>query len=250
MNMRPNPQAKENLPRKERVNEQIRLPEVQLIDAEGNNHGTISSDRAREMAREVGMDLVEINPSSRPPICKIMDYGKFKYQQSKKLHDSKKKQHQAKLKEIRLTPKTEEHDLQTKIRQIREFLEDGDKVQISIKFTGREIVHKELGEEQLKRLVDSVQDVGKPEGRVEMQGKRMVATLLPDRKAQQSKEAREKAAEARSKTGDAPAAPAAPAPAAPATPATPPAPAPAAPVSAAPAAVAAPAANPVPPKKP
>ena len=192
---------REAAPKRERINEQIRLPEVQVIDHTGNNLGVIPTDQAREVAREAGLDLVEINPDTRPVICKIMDYGKYKYEKSKKSSDAKKKQHQIKIKEVRLTAKTEEHDLTVKINHIREFLEEGDKVQVSIQFKGREIVHKERGEMQMQRIIAAIADIGKSEGPVQMQGRRMILLLAPDKKAIQRKKKDEKAriAEARAK---------------------------------------------------
>ncbi|MGE0434648.1 MAG: translation initiation factor IF-3 [Planctomycetota bacterium] len=184
---------REAAPKRERINEQIRLPEVQVIDHTGNNLGVIPTDQAREVAREAGLDLVEINPDTRPVICKIMDYGKYKYEKSKKSSDAKKKQHQIKIKEVRLTAKTEEHDLTVKINHIRTFLEEGDKCQISIQFKGREIVHKERGEMQMQRIIAAISDIGKAEGPVSMQGRRMILLLSPDKKAIQRKKKEEKA---------------------------------------------------------
>jgi len=158
------------------MNERIRVREVRLIDAEGRQVGIVVTEEARRMATEAGKDLVEVAPDARPPVCKIMDYGKFKYEQRKKTH-SGKKVHHAKLKEVRLRPKTEQHDYEVKLRHAKEFLAKGDKVQICLMFRGREMVHKDRGEALLQRFITDLQDLAKVERSGPYEGKRMTVLL-------------------------------------------------------------------------
>ncbi len=169
-------------PKRERVNEQIRITPVQVIDQTGHNHGPMDTQLALEMAREADLDLVEVAPNVRPPVCKIMDYGKFKYQKSKKESESKKNQTQIKVKEVRLSPKTETHDMQVKVNRARSFLIEGDKVQLTVQFKGREIVHKERGQKMLAEVLEILSEVGSPEGSPQLQHRRLIATIAPDRK--------------------------------------------------------------------
>jgi translation initiation factor IF-3 len=158
------------------MNERIRVREVRLIDAEGRQVGIVVTEEARRMATEAGKDLVEVAPDARPPVCKIMDYGKFKYEQRKKTH-SGKKVHHAKLKEVRLRPKTEQHDYEVKLRHAKEFLAKGDKVQICLMFRGREMVHKDRGEALLSRFIADLADLAKVERSGPYEGKRMTVLL-------------------------------------------------------------------------
>jgi translation initiation factor IF-3 len=158
------------------MNEQIRISPIRLIGAEGEAHGIVPTSQALEMARELGLDLVEVASTERPPVCKIMDYGKFKYAQSKKAHQ---KTHQQKLKEIRVRPKTGEHDIETKIQQARKFLEHNDKVQVNVLFRGREMQHIEEGQRVMNQVLDALQIDCKIESPARMEGKRMVALLAP-----------------------------------------------------------------------
>ena len=157
------------------MNERIRVREVRLIDAEGRQVGVVPTDDARRMAQEAGVDLVEVAPDARPPVCKIMDYGKYKYEQRKK--HTGHKVHHARLKEVRLRPKTEEHDYEVKLRHAKEFLAKGDKVQICLMFRGREIVHKDRGEALLQRFINDLQDLAKVERSGPYEGKRMTVLL-------------------------------------------------------------------------
>jgi translation initiation factor IF-3 len=159
-----------------RMNEQIRISPIRLIGAEGEAHGIVPTSQALEMARELGLDLVEVAATERPPVCKIMDYGKFKYAQSKKAHQ---KTHQQKLKEIRVRPKTGEHDIETKIQQAKKFLEHNDKVQVNVLFRGREMQHIEEGQRVMNQVLDALQNDCKIESPARMEGKRMVALLAP-----------------------------------------------------------------------
>ncbi|AMV30337.1 Translation initiation factor IF-3 [Gemmata sp. SH-PL17] len=158
------------------MNEQIRITPIRLIGAEGEAHGIVPTAQALEMAREAGLDLVEVADKERPPVCKIMDYGKFKYAQSKKSHQ---KTHQQKLKEIRVRPKTGDHDIQTKINQARQFLEHNDKVQVNVLFRGREMQHIEEGQRVMNQVLEALQNDCKLETPAKMEGKRMVALLAP-----------------------------------------------------------------------
>jgi translation initiation factor IF-3 len=158
------------------MNEQIRITPIRLIGAEGEQHGIVPTSQALEMAREAGLDLVEVADKERPPVCKIMDYGKFKYAQSKKSHQ---KTHQQKLKEIRVRPKTGEHDIETKIHQAKKFLEHNDKVQVNVLFRGREMQHIEEGQRVMNQVLEALADFCKVESPARMEGKRMVALLAP-----------------------------------------------------------------------
>jgi translation initiation factor IF-3 len=158
------------------MNEQIRISPIRLIGAEGEQHGIVPTQQALEMAREAGLDLVEVADKERPPVCKIMDYGKYKYEQSKKSHQ---KTHQQKLKEIRVRPKTGGHDIETKVNQARQFLEHNDKVQVNVLFRGREMQHIEEGQRVMNEVLVALQDLCKVESPARMEGKRMVALLAP-----------------------------------------------------------------------
>ena len=158
------------------MNEQIRISPIRLIGAEGEQHGIVPTAQALEMAREAGLDLVEVADKERPPVCKIMDYGKFKYAQSKKAHQ---KTHQQKLKEIRVRPKTGDHDIHTKIQQAKQFLEHNDKVQVNVLFRGREMQHIEEGQRVMNQVLEALMDFCKVESPARMEGKRMVALLAP-----------------------------------------------------------------------
>ncbi|HUX13480.1 MAG TPA: translation initiation factor IF-3 [Spirochaetia bacterium] len=141
-----------------RINGMIRVREVRLIDDEGNQHGVVPTLDAVRMAQERGLDLVEIAPQASPPVCKILDYGKFKFEQEKKNRESKKKQKLVKMKEIRMQPKIEEHDLQFKTKHVREFLDEGNKVKVTIRFRGRELAHTELGKDVLDQVLVLLED--------------------------------------------------------------------------------------------
>lgn len=159
-----------------RLNEQIRISPIRLIGAEGEQHGIVPTAQALDMAREAGMDLVEIAAQERPPVCKIMDWGKHKYAQSKKAHQ---KTHQQKLKELRVRPKTGEHDVDTRVNQARKFLEAGDKVQLKVQFRGRELQHIEEGRRIVDAMIEQLQDCCKVESPPRMEGKQMTALLAP-----------------------------------------------------------------------
>jgi translation initiation factor IF-3 len=157
------------------MNERIRVREVRLIDQEGKQIGVVPTDEARRMATEVGLDLVEVAPDARPPVCKIMDFGKYKYEQKKKT--SGKKPHHSKLKELRLRPRTDAHDYSIKLKHAREWIAAGDKVQLILQYRGRELVHQEIGRKLLDRAVADLSDVAKVESSGRIDAKR-VSVLL------------------------------------------------------------------------
>ena len=162
-----------------RINEQIRVREVRLIDEEGNQKGIIPTKEALVMAHEANLDLVEIAPQSNPPVCKILDYGKYRFEMEKKLRDSKKKQKLLKLKEIRMQPKIDDHDLDFKSKHIREFLADGHKVKVTIRFRGRELAHTELGLEVLQEILQKLENEYVLDKPPLMEGRSMSMTLSP-----------------------------------------------------------------------
>jgi len=152
---------------------------VRLIDAEGRQLGLMITPEALRLAREGGFDLVEVAPDASPPVCKIMDYGRFKYQQKKKAHQAKTKQKVAQLRQLRLRPKTEQHDLMFKVKKARQFLDEGDRVQVNMLFRGREMAHIELGKDLLERFAEEVADLGKVEKSASLEGRRMTLMLVP-----------------------------------------------------------------------
>lgn len=162
----------------QRVNEQIRITPIRLIGANGEQLGVIPTAQAMDMAREAGLDLVEVAATERPPVCKILDYGKFRYQQSRK-NNKATKTHQQKLKEIRVRPKTGDHDVETKVNQARKFLEHKDKVLLNVLFRGRELQHIEEGQRIIKGMLEKLVDLAKVEKAPSMEGKRMTAMLAP-----------------------------------------------------------------------
>ena len=162
-----------------RVNQQIRVPQVRLIAADGEQIGIIKRDEALHMAEEQGLDLVEVAPQSKPPVCRILDYGKYKYEQSKRAKIARKKHHFMQLKEVKLRPKIEEHDFQFKLNHARKFLEAGNKVKFTVYFRGREITHKEFGNKHLDRMAEELKDVASVERPTKMEGRNMVMTMIP-----------------------------------------------------------------------
>jgi len=167
---------------RENINENIRALEVLLIDHEGRKIGTVQKQKAQQMARDVELDLVEVNPNGKPPVCKIMDYGKFKYERSKKEHQAAKKQHQVKVKEIRISAKIGEHDLDVKIRNAREMLISGDRVEFMLRFKGREITHREIGKELMNRVREMLKDVAIVESDMKSMGRIIRMLLAPDKR--------------------------------------------------------------------
>jgi translation initiation factor IF-3 len=152
---------------------------VRLIDAEGQQVGVVSLREAQQKAQEADLDLVEIVPNAKPPVCRIMDYGKFLFEQSKKRHTAKKKQKQVQIKEIKFRPSTEEGDYQVKLRNLIRFLEEGDKAKITLRFRGREMSHQELGQKLLKRIEADLTEHGSVEQQPKMEGRQMVMVVAP-----------------------------------------------------------------------
>ena len=165
-------------PKNLRINEHIRVREVRLIDDEGGQNGIVSTREALELAKERNLDLVEVSPNANPPVCKILDFGKYRYEQEKRLRDSRKNQKALKIKEIRMQPKIGSGDLDTKAKHVQEFLDEGDKVKVTIRFRGRELAHTELGYDVLKevenRLKEGSYTIEKPAA---MEGRCMSMTL-------------------------------------------------------------------------
>jgi translation initiation factor IF-3 len=172
---------KRELPQRDehRINERIRVPRVKVVDENGAMLGEMPTFDALKIARERGYDLVEVAADARPPVCKFLDYGKYKYEQKKKQKKSKSKQHVQVVKEVRMRPLTDEHDVATKVKKAREILEHGDKILITIFFRGREQAHKEIGRALMDRIKKDLDDVGKLEHDITMQGPRMQITMLP-----------------------------------------------------------------------
>lgn len=162
-----------------RVNERIRVREIRLIDENGQQVGVLPPHEALKRARERGLDLVEISPTAQPPVCKIMDYGKYLYELNKKMHEQRKHQKSIRIKEVKLRPRTDRHDYDFKKNHVVRFLEEGDKVKLVMIFRGREIAHANLGRQKLQRLIDEVSSHGSPEGRPYMEGRAMIAVLAP-----------------------------------------------------------------------
>ena len=162
-----------------RVNEEIRVSEVQFIDAEGTNQGTVTIARALEMAAEAGLDLVEIAPNSVPPVCKALDFGRYKYQAQKKAAEARKKQKTVEIKEIKMRPNIDTHDYEVKMRSVKRFFEEGDKVKVTLRFRGREMAHQELGVRLLDRVKDETADFAKVESEPRLEGRQMTMVLAP-----------------------------------------------------------------------
>lgn len=162
-----------------RINERIRVPEVRLIDEEGEQVGVVDTDKARAMAVEQGLDLVEVAPNAKPPVCKIMDHGKYLFEEKKKAGEAKKRQKTIVVKEVQFRPRIDEHDFEFKKKHVVRFLESGAKVKAIIRFRGREMAHKDLGKAVLDRLLEEVKELGESEGVPNMQGNRMIQLINP-----------------------------------------------------------------------
>ncbi|WP_191285907.1 translation initiation factor IF-3 [Aliiroseovarius zhejiangensis] len=162
-----------------RVNERIKAPEIRLIGADGENVGVVTPAQALVMAEDAGLDLVEISPNANPPVCKIMDFGKFKYEQQKRESEARKKQKTIDVKEVKFRPNTDTHDYDVKMRNVFKFLEGGDKVKVTLRFRGREMAHQNLGRELLERVAEDVKEIGKVENMPKMEGRQMVMMIGP-----------------------------------------------------------------------
>ncbi|MGI6660613.1 MAG: translation initiation factor IF-3 [Bacillota bacterium] len=163
----------------QRVNEQIRVREVRLISQDGAQLGILPVNEALNIAREKGLDLVEVAPNAKPPVCRIMDYSKWKYEQSKRQKEARKRQKAQDMKEVKMRPAIDDHDFNVKARAARRFLEQGDKVKATIMFRGRELAHVSLGQKVLERLLESVKDVCQVERAPRMEGRNMTMILVP-----------------------------------------------------------------------
>ncbi len=164
-----------------RINDRIRGTEIRLIGAEGENVGVVSPARALEMAEEAGLDLVEISPNATPPVCKIMDFGKYKYETQKKEAEARKKQKIIEIKEVKFRPNTDTHDYEVKMRSVLKFLENGDKVKVTLRFRGREMAHQDLGRNLLERVAGDITEHGKVDNMPKMEGRQMVMMLSPSK---------------------------------------------------------------------
>jgi translation initiation factor IF-3 len=162
-----------------RVNDAITNPTVRCIDENGEQLGVISLRDALQKAEDVGLDLVEVQPNNDPPVCKILDYGKFKYETQKRANLARKKQKIVEVKEIKLRPNIDEHDYQVKMRNVRKFIDAGDKVKVTLRFRGREMAHQELGAQVLSRVRDEMEEITKVEAMPKMEGRQMVMVLAP-----------------------------------------------------------------------
>ena len=162
-----------------RVNDRIDSSEIRLIGAEGENVGLVTPAYGQELADQVGLDLVEISPNASPPVCKIMDFGKYKYEQQKRESEARKKQKVIEIKEIKFRPGTDIHDYEVKMRSVYKFLENGDKVKITMRFRGREMAHQNLGRELLERVADDVKELGKIANMTKMEGRQMTMMIGP-----------------------------------------------------------------------
>ncbi len=162
-----------------RINREIRAREIQLIDAEGHNRGVVQIQDAQQVADEAGLDLVEIVPTATPPVCKILDYGKFRFLEQKKAAEARKKQKIVEIKEIKLRPGIDEHDYDTKMKAVHRFFEEGDKVKVTLRFRGREMAHQDIGYKLLERVRNETLGVAKVEIEPSMEGRQMVMILAP-----------------------------------------------------------------------
>jgi len=170
---------KRTRPKGPKANERIRALHVQVISSDGKNLGTLSTQEAISMAKEEGLDLIEISPNANPPVCKIIDIGKYKYDQQKKAHKAKKKQKVMNLKEIKLRPVTEIHDYNFKIKNAQKFLTKGDKVKFTVQFRGREMQHTNLGYELMQRITDDTASLGKIEVKPKFEGRQIIMIIQP-----------------------------------------------------------------------
>ena len=171
---------------KTRVNRQIRISPVRVISPEGEQLGILSIERALEIAEDQGLDLVEVAPMARPPVCRIMDYGKFKYEEQRQAREARKKQHHVQIKEVKMRPGIEDHDFDFKVRHARKFLDEGHKVKLTMMFRGRQMAHPEYGRQVLDRVFQQLEDLSKVESHPMLEGRSMVMVLAPTAKPPQA----------------------------------------------------------------
>ncbi len=162
-----------------RVNGEIDVPKVQLIDHTGQNHGTVSTQEALDIAAEAGLDLVEVVPNAQPPVTKILDFGKYKYQSQKKAAEARKKQRTVEVKEIKMRPNIDTHDYEVKMRAMKRFFDEGDKVKVTLRFRGREMAHQELGMQVLQKVKGETEEFAKVEAEPKLEGRQMIMVLAP-----------------------------------------------------------------------
>ena len=179
-NFKPNYFQRRSKPQGPKANERIKALDVQVIGSGGNNLGVMQLKQAIHLAKEEGLDLIEISPNANPPVCKIMDMGKYKYDMQKKANQAKKKQKIVSLKEIKLRPGTETHDYNFKIKNAKKFITKGDKVKFTVKFKGREMQHVELGKDLMKRIIEDTKDISKVETQPKFEGRQMIMIIQPN----------------------------------------------------------------------
>ena len=171
--------AQEREPTGPRINDAIRVKDVRLIDETGTNVGVVTREDAQERANKAGLDLVEVSPDAEPPVCKILDVGKFKYQEQKKAAEARKKQKIVEIKEIKMRPNIDDHDYNVKMKSIQRFFEEGDKVKVTLRFRGREMAHQSLGMDVLRRVKTDCEVIAKVESEPRFEGRQMVMVLAP-----------------------------------------------------------------------
>tara|TARA_Y100000992_G_scaffold262282_1_gene198041 strand:+ start:487 stop:1032 length:546 start_codon:yes stop_codon:yes gene_type:complete len=179
-NFKPNYFQRRSKPQGPKANERIKALDVQVIGSDGNNLGVMQLKQAIQLAKDESLDLIEISPNANPPVCKIMDMGKYKYDLQKKANQAKKKQKVVSLKEIKLRPGTEIHDYNFKIKNAKKFITKGDKVKFTVKFKGREMQHVELGKDLMKRIIEDTKDIGKVETHPKFEGRQMIMIIQPN----------------------------------------------------------------------
>ena len=179
-NFKPNYFQRRSKPQGPKANERIKALDVQVIGSNGNNLGVMELKQAIQIAKDEGLDLIEISPNANPPVCKIMDMGKYKYDLQKKANQAKKKQKIVSLKEIKLRPGTEIHDYNFKIKNAKKFITKGDKVKFTVKFKGREMQHVELGKNLMSRIIEDTKDIGKVETHPKFEGRQMIMIIQPN----------------------------------------------------------------------
>ena len=175
-------QRSEVIAKEANINEAISARQVRVIDDAGGQLGILSTEQALDLALEQGLDLVEVSPQADPPVCRVMDYGKYKYQQAKRASEARKKQVKVEIKEVKMRPKTDDHDFQFKIKHARRFLEEGNKVKLTIMFRGRENAHPDQGMKQLKKAIETLKDIGQVESHQSKMGRFMTMMIGPIKK--------------------------------------------------------------------
>lgn len=162
-----------------RINEEISVPQILLIDHHGEKRGVVKLEDALALAADAGLDVVEVSPNTQPPVCKIMDYGKYKYQQQKKRAEAKKKQKVVEIKEIKMRPNIDDHDYEVKVKAMKRFFEEGDKVKVTLRFRGREMAHQDRGADLLRRVQDDFEEIAKVEQYPKMEGRQIMMVMAP-----------------------------------------------------------------------